>query len=128
MIFCRAIELKSSKPTLAQDRLISRSSYTKCSNSACFFLSRSRVESKNESMSSCSRASSFSCSPRRGRYAWGGFHTHASHHSKEEAPAFPVKGGRHGGAAHLLSGAGARSSRHPLPMITGWGEVTSSVP
>lgn len=52
MIFCGAIELKSSEPTLAQDRLVSRSSYKKCSNSVCFFSSRSRVESKNESISS----------------------------------------------------------------------------
>ena len=63
MIFCRAIELKSSEPILAQDRLVSRSSYIKCSNSAHFFSSRSRVEPKNESILSGLRASSFTCSP-----------------------------------------------------------------
>ena len=41
--------------------------------------------------------------------------------------AFPVNGGRRGGAAHLLNGAEAWSSRRPLPMITGWGEVASPV-
>ena len=63
MIFCWAIELKLSEPTLAQNRLVSRPIYIKCSNSARFFSSRPRVESKNESISSGSRASSFSCSP-----------------------------------------------------------------
>ena len=30
--------------------------------------------------------------------------------------------------AHLLDGAGSLSSRRPLPMFTGWGEVASPVP
>ena len=42
--------------------------------------------------------------------------------------AFPINGGRRGGAAHLLNGAEARSSRHPLPTITRRGEVASPVP
>ena len=42
--------------------------------------------------------------------------------------AFPINGGRRGGAAHLLNGDEARSSRRPLPTITGWGEVASPVP
>ena len=58
----------------------------------------------------------------------GGFHTHASYRSKEAARAFPVKRGRRGGAAHLLNGSGPRSSRRPLPTITGWGVVASPVP
>ena len=75
MVLCRAIELKLSEPTLAQDPLVSRSIYIKCSNSARFFSSRSRVKSKNDSISSFSRASNFSCSPSRapgGRFspAW----------------------------------------------------------
>src|SRR3954466_4005018 len=41
--------------------------------------------------------------------------------------AFPINGGWRGGAAHLLNGAEARSSRRPLPMVTGWGEVASPV-
>ena len=52
---------------------------------------------------------------------------HASHRSKEAARAFPIKRGRRGGAAHLLNGAGAWSSRRPPPTITGWGEVTSPI-
>src|SRR3954471_9376333 len=35
--------------------------------------------------------------------------------------AFPINGGRRGGAVHLLDGADARFSRRPLPTITGWG-------
>src|SRR3954466_9447611 len=42
--------------------------------------------------------------------------------------AFPINGGRRGGATHLLNGAEARSSRRPLPTITGWGEVASHIP
>ena len=57
-----------------------------------------------------------------------GFRTHASHCSKEATRAFPIKIGRRGGAAHLLNGVGSRSSRRPLPTITGWGEVASPVP
>ena len=41
--------------------------------------------------------------------------------------AFPINGGRRGGAAHLLNGAEVWSSRCPLPTITGWGEVASPV-
>ena len=63
IILCRAIELKSSELVLTQNQLISQPSYRKCSYSAHFFLSRSRVEPKYESISSSSRASSFSCSP-----------------------------------------------------------------
>ena len=40
---------------------------------------------------------------------------------------FPINGGRRGGAAHLLNGADAWSSRRPLPTITEWGEVASPV-
>ena len=39
----------------------------------------------------------------------------------------PINGWRHGGAAHLLNGAEAWSSRRPLPTITGWGKVASPV-
>ena len=42
--------------------------------------------------------------------------------------AFPINGGRRGGATHLLNGAETWSSRHPLPTITGWGGVASHVP
>ena len=41
--------------------------------------------------------------------------------------AFPINGGRRGGAAHLLNGVEAWSSRRLLPTITGWGEVASPV-
>ena len=47
---------------------------------------------------------------------------------KRRLRAFPINGGRRGGAAHLLNGAEARSSRRPLPTFTGWGEVASPVP
>ena len=57
-----------------------------------------------------------------------GSRRHASHRSKGAVRAFPINGGRHGGVAHLLNGAEARSSRHPLPTITGWGVVVSPVP
>ena len=56
-----------------------------------------------------------------------GSRRHASHHSKGAVRAFPINGGRRGGAAHLLNGPEAWSSRRPLPMITGWGEVASPV-
>ena len=54
--------------------------------------------------------------------------THASRRSKGTVRAFPINRGRRGGAAHLLNGAEARSSRRPLPTITRWGEVASPVP
>ena len=57
-----------------------------------------------------------------------GSRRHASHRSKGAVRAFPINGGRRGGAAHLLNGAEARSTRHPLPTITGWGVVVSPVP
>ena len=47
---------------------------------------------------------------------------------KRRLRAFPINGGRRGGAAHLLNGAEAQSSRRPLPAITGWGVVVSPVP
>ena len=56
-----------------------------------------------------------------------GSRRHASHRSKGEFRAFPINGGRRGGAAHLLNGAEAWSSRRPLPTITGWGKVASPV-
>ena len=41
--------------------------------------------------------------------------------------AFPINGGRRGGSAHLLNGAGhGLQGAHP-PTITGWEEVTSPV-
>ena len=49
-----------------------------------------------------------------------GSRRHESHHGKGAVRAFPINGGRRGGAAHLLNGAEARSSRRPLPTITGW--------
>ena len=55
-----------------------------------------------------------------------GSRRHASHRSKGAVRAFPITGGRR--AAHLLNGAEARSSRRPLPTITGWGVVVSPVP
>ena len=57
-----------------------------------------------------------------------GSRRHASHHSKGAVRAFPINGGRRGGAAHLLNGAEVRSSRRPLPTIMGWGEVALPVP
>ena len=56
-----------------------------------------------------------------------GLCTHASRRSKGAVRAFPINGGRRGGAAHLLNGAEAWSSRRPLPTITGWGVVASPV-
>ena len=50
------------------------------------------------------------------------------HISKGAVRAFLINGGRRGGAAHLLNGAEARSSRRPLPTITGWGVVVSPAP
>src|SRR3954468_8244611 len=46
---------------------------------------------------------------------------------KGEVRAFPINGGRRGGATNLLNGAKAWSSRRPLPAVTGWGEVASPV-
>jgi hypothetical protein len=64
IIFLSSYRAKSSKLGLAQDQLVFQSSYIRRSYSAHFLLSRSRVELRNELISSRSRVSSFSCIPK----------------------------------------------------------------
>jgi hypothetical protein len=63
IIFLSSYRAKLSELGLAQDQLVFHSSYIRRSYSVHFLLSRSRVELQNELISSCSRVSSFSCSP-----------------------------------------------------------------
>jgi hypothetical protein len=63
IIFLLSYRAKSSELGLAQDQVVFQSSYIRRSYSAHFLLSRSRVELRNEMISSRSRVSSFSYSP-----------------------------------------------------------------